>query len=285
MASRRAQVRETSSRRSAEGGDDDAAAWLRWAAALGYAACGIVYIAIGAIAAAVAVGLEERPAGAPRVMRMIEDQPFGKLMLVALSLGFLGYAALSLSGAFRDPEGRGRSLTGLLIRAADAVTGALYVALAVAAVRIVAAPSRQGGRIVEIWAAGVLALPGGAALLGGIGLALLAAGGLLVYRARAEPFEDILDRRTLPPWLLRFLTIAARFGTLARGLILAISGVLVMRAAATRQPAQTGDIGDALSAVETTPFGAWLLGVAALGFIAYGVYQLAKVRHRRVPIR
>ena len=276
---------DASSRRTAEHRVDDAAAWLRWAAAIGYAACGLVYIAIGVIAIGVAAGIGERPGGAQHVMQVIEAQPFGKILLVALSLGLLGYAALSLSGAFRDPEERGRSLSGLLIRAADALTGALYVALAVAAVRIVAAPSREGGRIVETWAAGVLALPGGVILLGGIGFSLLAAGGFLIYRARAEPFQDSLDRRSLSASMWKLFTAAARFGTLARGLILATSGVLVIRAAATRRPVEAGDIGDALSAVETTLFGAWLLGFAAFGFIAYGAYQLAKVRYRRVPIR
>ena len=260
------------------------ASFLRWSARIGYAACGLVYIAIGVIAAGVAAGVGDRPGGAQHAMRVIEEQPFGKLFLVTLSVGLFGYAALNLSGALRDPEGRGRSFTGVLLRAADAVTGALYMALAVAAVRIAAAPSQRGGRIIESWAAGILEHRGGSLLLSGIGLVLLAAGGFLVHRARSEPFGDILDRRTLSGGMWRVLTAAARFGTLSRGLILGISGLLVVEAAATRQPAEVGGIGDALSAIEATPFGAWLLGAAALGFIAYGTYQLAKVRYRRVPI-
>jgi hypothetical protein len=79
----------------------------------------------------------------------VESLPLGRLLLVSLSIGLLGYAALNLVGAVRDPEQRGRSLTGILTRAADALTGALYVALAVAAVRIAAAGSQEGGRIIE----------------------------------------------------------------------------------------------------------------------------------------
>ena len=258
--------------------------WLGWAARVGYAACGVVYIAIGAIAAAVAAGVAERPGGAHQAMMLIERQPFGQLSLIALSIGLLGYAALNLAGAFRDPQQRGRSAEALLIRAADAITGGLYVALSVAAVRIAAAPSREGGRLIETWAAGVLRVPGGGVLLGLIGVALVGACGFLMHRARTRNYEDILDRRALSATAHRLLPAAARFGTLVRAVVLGVCGVLVIEAAVTRRPDRVGDVGDALSTVETTPFGAWLLGVAAIGFISYGVYQLAKVRYRRVPI-
>lgn len=258
---------------------------LKWAARVGYAACGTVYIAIGAIAGAVALGLAERPGGHHQAMLLIERQPLGKILLVALSVGLLGYAALNLAGAVRDPEKRGRSIGGLLVRGADAFTGALYVALAVAAVRIAAAPSQEGGRVVETWAAGILMIPGGALLMVGIGLSLIGAGGYLIYRARAEPFDDMLDRRALSVSVRAWIAAAARFGTLVRGAVLCISGLLVIEAAILKRADHAGDLGDALSAVETRPFGAWLLGCAALGFMAYGAYQLAKVRYRRVQIR
>ena len=94
----------------AEERDDTAGAtraWLGWAACVGYAACGAVYIVIGLIAAAVTVGAAERPGGAQRAMGLLARQPLGEVLVVALGIGFLGYAALNLSGALRDPEGRG----------------------------------------------------------------------------------------------------------------------------------------------------------------------------------
>lgn len=259
--------------------------WLGWAARVGYAAYGLVYIAIGAIAAAVATGAAERPGDAHRAMVLLVRQPLGEVAVVALGVGFLGYAALNLSGAVRDPEQRGRSFAGILIRAADALTGALYVTLAVVAVRIAAAPSREGDDLTVTWAAGVLALPAGAAVLFAIGLALAGAGGFLIYRARAEPFHDVLDRRLLSARTRDTLTAAARFGTLSRGVIIALCGLFVIDAAVTGRAERVGGIGEALSAMDTTVLGSWLLGVAALGFIGYGIYQLAKVRYRRVPIR
>lgn len=259
--------------------------WLSWAARVGYAACGAVYIVIGLIAAAVAAGAAERPGGTRRAMGLLVRQPLGEILVIGLGIGFLGYAALNLSGAFRDPEGRGRSVTGIMIRASDAITGALYVALAVAAVRIAAAPSPDGDDVVVAWVAGFFALPGGPLLLFGVGLSLVGASGVLIRRASAESFEDIFDRRALAAATRRALVAAARFGTLARGVVLVLSGVFVMEAAVTGHPERVGGIGLALSAIDTTFLGSWLLAVTALGFVGYGVYQIAKVGYRRVPIR
>lgn len=254
-------------------------------ARVGYAAYGTVYIAIGLIAAAVAVGAAESPRGSRRAIALLARQPFGEVLVVLLGIGLLGYAALNLSGAFRDPEERGRSFRGIMTRAADAFTGALYLALALTALRLAVAPSRGGGDLVKKWAADVLALPGGTVLLFALGLSLVGSGVFLAHRARAEPFQDVLDRRALTAGTWKALTAAARYGTLIRGLVFALCGVFVMEAAVTARPDRIGGVGAALSAIDTTPFGAWFLGLAALAFIGYGAYQLAKVRYRRVPIR
>ena len=245
----------------------------------------MVYIAIGAVAGAVALGMADRLGGAHRAMLLIERLPLGDVILAALSVGFVGYAALNIVGAVRDQERRGYCLSGLLLRTADALTGAVYLALAVASARIVSASAPDGGRILENAAARTLLLPGGVVLVGGIGITLLGAGGFLLRRARVERFEDIFDRRALSTGARRLIVGAARFGTLVRGIVLCICGLLALEAALTRQPDRVGDLGDALSAVETSPVGNATLAALALGFMAYGVYQLAKVMYRRVPIR
>jgi NADPH:quinone reductase-like Zn-dependent oxidoreductase len=49
-------------------------------------------------------------------------------------------------------------------------------------------------------------------------------------------------------------------------------------------PSEVKDVGDALTALGNRPYGPWLLGVAAAGFIAYGLYQFAKARYRRIVV-
>ena len=59
-------------------------------------------------------------------------------------------------------------------------------------------------------------------------------------------------------------------------------GVLVIEAAVTYQPAKAGGIDKALLTLRGQPFGEFLLILAALGLIIFGVYGLCEARWRRV---
>lgn len=252
------------------------------AARLGFAARGVVFIGIGLAAATVAVGLTTRPRGAVDVIRVVARLPLGQVMLGALAVGLVGYAALSIAGAVQDPFGHGRSVRGWLTRGADALAGALYVSLAATAVRLIAQPGRGAGRTAAEWAARVLALPLGALWLGALGAGLLGTGAYLLVKARRASFDDRLDRRVLTLRARRRIVAAARVGTAVRGALFGLCGATVVAAAAQRQPERVADLGDALAVLGDTAAGPWLLAAAAVGFAAYGVYQLAKARYRRV---
>lgn len=256
--------------------------WLNWAARFGYAACGVVYVAIGTAALAVAVGLAEEPAGSHGVMRLLAEQPLGPFVLAALGIGLAGYAALNFAGAISDPEGRGVSLWAIMIRSVDALTGALYVALAVAALGTVIDPAREVTDVAVMWASKILSLPAGSWLLASLGAVLILSGGYLFHRALQEKFGEMLDRRELSRGSRRVIALAARAGTAARGLIFAICGLLVVRAALDSSPEIVGDAGDALTMIRDAAFGPLLLAVVGAGFVAYGAYQLAKARYQRI---
>lgn len=256
--------------------------WLKWAARFGYAACGIMYIAIGLAAGSVAMGFATHPKGSEDVMVTMARQPFGELVVIALGVGLAGYAALNFAGAINDPERRGVSLYGLAIRAADALTGALYIALAVAALGIVVTPYTNSVNAAVGWAARILALPFGAVILALIGSTLMVSSVYLLYRAWNEPFGDMLDRRSISGETRKVVRIAARVGTAVRAVVFGICGFFVLRAAASRTPERIGDVADALAAIGRGIFGPVLLGIAAAGFVAYGVYQLTKARYQRI---
>ena len=74
--------------------------WLEWAGRFGYAACGIVYVAIGIAAIAVALGLAEQPAGSAGAMALLGRLPFGPLVL-GPGVGLAGFAALNIQALSR----------------------------------------------------------------------------------------------------------------------------------------------------------------------------------------
>ena len=80
----------------------------------------------------------------------------------------------------------------------------------------------------------------------------------------------------------RIVELLGVIGTVARGVVFALAGVLVIDAAVTFKPAKAGGIDKALLTLRDQPFGTFLLILAALGLIIFGVYGLCEARWRRV---
>jgi type IV secretory pathway VirB2 component (pilin) len=71
-------------------------------------------------------------------------------------------------------------------------------------------------------------------------------------------------------------------GTIARGLVFALVGVLVIDATVTHKAAESGGIDKALLTLRDQPLGEFLVLLAALGLIIFGVYGLCEARWRKV---
>ncbi len=256
--------------------------WMVAVARLGYLVRGLVFAGIGLAGAAVAIGLSERPRGAVGVIRAISRLPLGDVMLVAVAAGLLGYAMLSFAGAIRDPYAYGGGPRGWAMRGADVGVGALYVALAAAALRLLAEPGAGAATTAADWAAFVLRLPAGRLWLGLLGAGVLAAGVFLARKAFVYPFDARLDRRALGPLARRWTVLAARAGTLVRAALIALCGGSMLQAAVLRDAARVADLAGGLEVLGAGTTGPLLLGLASAAFVGYGAYQLVKVRHRRL---
>jgi hypothetical protein len=58
--------------------------------------------------------------------------------------------------------------------------------------------------------------------------------------------------------------------------------VFVIRAAIAHDAGQARGVGGALRALEAQPYGFWLLAAVAVGLAAYGVFEIAEARYRRI---
>ena len=80
----------------------------------------------------------------------------------------------------------------------------------------------------------------------------------------------------------RVVELLGMTGTIARGLVFALVGVLVIDAAVTRKASESGGIDKALLTLRNQPFGEFLMLLAALGLLIFGVYGLCEARWRKV---
>ncbi len=80
----------------------------------------------------------------------------------------------------------------------------------------------------------------------------------------------------------RVVKVLGITGTIARGLVFALVGVLVADAAITHKASQSGGIDKALLTLRGQPLGEFLMLLAALGLLIFGVYGLCEARWRKV---
>lgn len=71
-------------------------------------------------------------------------------------------------------------------------------------------------------------------------------------------------------------------GYIAKGLVIAGAGVLVIVAASLSQPDKATGLDAALKTLGAQPYGAILLSVAGLGVITYGLYSFAMARYAKM---
>jgi len=68
---------------------------------------------------------------------------------------------------------------------------------------------------------------------------------------------------------------------LARGTVLIVMGTFLVFAVVDVDPREAHGIAGALGALLRQPYGGWLLGAVAAGFVSYGLYQLLCARYSR----
>lgn len=265
---------EHSARRAA---DSDA---MSWGARLGLSARAAIYLLMGGLAVAVALGRSSSDTDQRGALTEVAQHPGGKVALALLALGFAGYALWRYSeaalGVAVDGDGAGPRLKSL-------VRALVYTSLAVTAVAVLTASGsdRSQGQQQEGMTASLMRQTGGRYLVGIIGLAILAAGAVMVYEGATQAFEKYLATSQMDARTRSAVRRLGTVGTIARGLVIALSGALVVQAAVTFSPDKARGLDGALRTLAAQPYGKALLVLAGLGLAVFGVYGFAEARWRR----
>ncbi len=260
----------------------DVAPWVERLARVGYVAKALLYITVGLVAAQAAFG-PGKVTDTQGALRLVHGMTFGRVMLLVVAAGLMGYAVWRVVEAVVDAEGRGVSAKGVAVRAGSAGRGLLHGALAITALRL-AYGDRSAGtdRPAREWTAVAFGLPGGELLVWIAAASVTGYGVYQLYRSYAPKLGRQLDLSQLRDPALGWVVGVSRFGIAARGVVFCLIGFFLARAAARHDAGQVGGVRESLGVL--ADIGRWPFMVVALGLVAYGVYELVNARYRRIRV-
>jgi hypothetical protein len=252
---------------------------LQATAAVGLVARGVVYAVIGILAFKLAVGSGGRAENQAGAMRTIAHEPFGEVLLIVLAAGLACYAIWrlieGLAGTRPDDDGAVQR------RAAAVASGIGYAVLCFTAIKIVAGAQGTSGSPKHA-TAGILGWPAGPALVAIGGLIVIGVGVYQGYRGLSRKFEEDSNLQRMAAGTRAGFTALGVTGYVARAIIFMLIGYGVFRAAVDYSPKSAVGLDGALQKLAHASAGRLLLGIVALGFVAFALYSIADARYHKV---
>jgi membrane protease YdiL (CAAX protease family) len=245
----------------------------------GLTARGIIYLLIGWVAVLVALGHSSQEADQQGALQLLAGKPYGLVSLWLLGIGFAAYALWQLSEAAFGVTGEKDGAGPRLISLARAV---IYAGFAYLTFTVISGSQHNQSRRQQDVTATVMRHTEGRWLVGIVGLIVVIIGLILLSQGARRKFMKYLQTSRMSPRTRRVVGVLGMIGTIARGLVVALVGVLVIDAAITHNSSESGGIDKALLTLRNQPFGEFLMLLAALGLVVFGIYGLCEARWRRV---
>lgn len=251
-------------------------------ARIGYAAKGTVYGLTGILTLLAAFNLGAEKTDQLMVLKFLEEQTFGNILLGLLGLGLFCYSFWRFLQAISDPESIGTDNKAKIKRTAFFISGCIYFGLAVIAIyRIFATGGMQssgGSGNQASW----LSNGWGYLLIGAVGLALVGTGIYQFVRIYKKDFIKLFQLKQMKDEeKKKLITNSAYMGLSARGILFLIMGYFALHAAYTANTSEIKTTMEAFSFLEDSGHGPWLLGIVAAGLVAYSIYMFLMAKYRK----
>lgn len=259
-------------------------AWVSRFAKTGLVAKGIVYCLLGFLSFMAAFGLGGQKADKQYTVNFLYEQPFGKIILVLIAIGLLCYTAWRFIQAIKNTEHKDKDAKGAFVRLRYAFSGLAYLALAIYALQIVLNGNNNNGNngdSRQMIVSKILEQPFGQILVGLVAIGFFAAGIYQVYKAYSGNYRKNISYDNLDRVKKAAFDRSGKLGYTARGIVWGILGYFLLRAALHDNASEAQGTKQVFDFLQNTG-GAFLMGVVALGLMAYGMFMFVRARYEHV---
>ncbi|RDV12512.1 DUF1206 domain-containing protein [Arthrobacter sp. RT-1] len=250
---------------------------LELLARAGFAASGILHLLVGAIAIRLAMGGTGN-ADFSGAVAELATQPAGPFLLWA---SFAACAALALwqaSDAIFDynrlptKEKAGK-------KAKAGAQALVFAGLALTLLSFARGTGSGGDnqRAVSDLTVSLIKAPGGVALLVLLGAGIAVTGAVYGIRGPRKSFDKHLVMPASPK-ARTAVTVLGVTGYVAKGVVLLLTGLLIVIATLQAHPEDSTGLDGGLRALRDQPFGVYLLAAVGAGLICYGVFMIVRAR-------
>jgi hypothetical protein len=258
--------------------DSDA---FEYAARAGFAISGVLHLLIAYIIAGIAVGAGGN-ADQSGALETLGRQTGGAVLLWTVAVGLVALGLWRVAEAIVGSKpgerfGGDQGDTPAWKRAKSLGLAIVNFAIALSAARFAMGSGRQSSQQNAGLSAQMMQSGWGKAALILVALGLVAVGGYHVYKGASKKF--LKDLRTSGG---SGITAVGVTGYVAKGLVLAGAGVLVIVATLQADPSKATGFDAAVKTLGHAPFGKVLLVVAALGIASFGAYSFVRSRYGRM---
>lgn len=255
---------------------------FEYTARAGFAASGVLHLLVAFIILRLAFGSGGN-ADQSGALATMAGQPGGALMLWVAAIGLFALGLWRVAEAVVGPKPGERSGSRhgddspAWKRAKSAGLALVNFGIALSAARFAMGGGQQSTQQNAGLSAQLMQSGWGKAILIAVGLGVAAVGGYHVYKGASKKFLKDLRGSSGTG-----VTAVGVTGYVAKGLVLAGAGFLVIVATLQADPSKSTGLDAAVKTLGQAPFGKFLLIAAAVGLAAFGAYSFVRSHQGRM---
>lgn len=250
-------------------------------ARVGLVSYGVVHLLIGGLALQLAWGDGSKRPDPSGALRTLAEQPLGNalLWLIAVGLAALGlWKASEMLWGHRNRDGAERARE----RVSSGVFAVIYTGLGVRSALVAVGSGAASSQSEQKAAIGVLAWPGGRAIVVATGLIVIGVALAAAVKGVRRSFSEEIDTSPLSSAAQKGVLYLGQIGFLGKGLAYGMVGGVLSYAAYTFDAKKASGLDGALHTILSQPFGNWMLSAMAFGFVSFGFFAILQFRYRRM---